>query len=291
MRSSHALALGVLALSLSFAACGGDDEEPSSEPAAKKPTAISLTTTEQGDKVSLKLTGSPKAGPATITFKNEGKSPHEAQLIRVEGNRSEKEMLKALEEAGSGKPIPEWFRAGGGAGTTQPGKSTSVDVELVPGTYYALDTETPEGEGEGAPAFTRGGITSFKVSGGAYGDLPSAPATVSAKEYSFDASGLKAGKNQIAFENIGAEPHHIVATPMTPGATIADVRKFFKTEKGKPPIAFEETQSTSVIDGGTTENVELELKSGKYALLCFISDRAGGPPHAAKGMISEATVE
>ena len=125
----------------------------------------------------------------------------------------------------------------------------------------------------------------------ASGKLPSAPATVSAKEYSFDASGLKAGKNQIAFENIGAEPHHIIAVPMTPGATIADVRKFFKTEKGKPPIAFEETQSTSVIDGGTTENVELELKSGKYALLCFISDRAGGPPHAAKGMISEATVE
>jgi hypothetical protein len=291
MSRSRALALGALALGLSFAACGGDDDEPSSEPAAQKPTTISLTTTEQGDKVSLKLSGSPKAGPATINFKNEGKSPHEAQLIRVEGNHSEKEMLKALEEASSGKPIPEWFRAGGGAGTTRPGTSTSVDVELVPGTYYALDTETPEGDGEGTPAFARGGITSFKVAGTASGDLPSAPATVSAKEYSFDASGLKAGKNQIAFENTGAEPHHIIAVPMTPGATIGEVRKFLNTEKGKPPIKFEQTQSTSVIDGGTTENVELELKSGKYALLCFISDRAGGPPHAAKGMISEATVE
>jgi hypothetical protein len=69
------------------------------------------------------------------------------------------------------------------------------------------------------------------------------------------------------------------------------VRKFFKTEKGKPPVNFQQIQGTSVIDGGTTENVELELKSGKYALVCFISDRAGGPPHAAKGMISEATVE
>ena len=33
-----------------------------------------------------------------------------------------------------------------------------------------------------------------------------------------------------------------------------------------------------------------DLKPGKYALLCFISDRQGGPPHIAKGMITEATV-
>ena len=83
----------------------------------------------------------------------------------------------------------------------------------------------------------------------------------------------------------------MIAAPMAPGATIADVKKFFRTEKGRPPLNFEEVVGTSVIDGGTAENVELELKSGKYALLCFISDRAGGPPHVAKGMISEATVE
>ncbi len=35
----------------------------------------------------------------------------------------------------------------------------------------------------------------------------------------------------------------------------------------------------------------LELKKGKYVPVCFISDRKGGPPHVAKGMISEATVE
>ncbi len=292
MRRSRALAIGALALGLSLAACGGDDEEPSSEPAAKKPTAISLTATEQGDKMALELSGSPKAGPATINFKNEGKSPHEAQLLRVEGNHTQQEMLKALEQTSSGKPIPDWFRAGGGPGPTEPGASTSVDVELVPGTYYALDTGSTEGEGGGTPFYAQGAITRFEVSGSpAGGKLPSAPATVSAKEYSFDASGLKAGKNQIAFENVGAEPHHIIALPMAPGATIADVNKFFRTEKGKPPVNFEQIQGTSVIDGGTTENVELELKSGKYALVCFISDRAGGPPHAAKGMISEATVE
>ena len=288
----RALVTGALVLVLSFAACGGDDEEPTSEPAAKKPSAISLTTTEQGDKVSLELSGSPKPGPTTINFKNEGKGEHEAQLIRVEGDHSQKEMLKVLEGAGEANPLPEWFRAAGGPGTIKPGTSTSVDVDLVPGTYYAVDAGSTEGEGEGKPYYTQGGLVRFEVQGDkASGELPGAPATVSAKEYSFDASGLKAGKNRIAFDNVGAEPHHIIALPMTPGATVADVRKFFETEKGKPPVNFEEIQATSVIDGGTVENVEMELKSGKYALVCFISDRAGGPPHAAKGMISEATVE
>ena len=295
MRRSLALITSALVLgSLSLAACGGDDDEGgSSEPAAAaKPTAISLTATEQGDRVSLKLTGEPKPGPATISFTNDGKAEHEAQLLRTEGDHSQKEMLAALEGAGSGKPIPEWLRAAGGPGPIKPGSSTAVDVTLEPGTYYALDTGTTEGEGGGKPFYALGALTRFEVSGEkAGGKLPAAEATVSAKEYSFDAQGLKAGPNKIAFDNVGAEPHHMIVAPMAPGATLADVKKFFRTEKGPPPLNFEEVVGTSVIDGGTAENVELELKSGKYALLCFISDRAGGPPHVAKGMISEATVE
>ncbi len=36
---------------------------------------------------------------------------------------------------------------------------------------------------------------------------------------------------------------------------------------------------------------DLELKKGKYALICFIQDRKGGAPHIAKGMINELVVE
>jgi len=48
---------------------------------------------------------------------------------------------------------------------------------------------------------------------------------------------------------------------------------------------------TARIDGGTKQVIELDLdKPGKYALLCFVSDRKGGPPHGAQGMIAEVTV-
>jgi hypothetical protein len=44
------------------------------------------------------------------------------------------------------------------------------------------------------------------------------------------------------------------------------------------------------LDGGEEQLTEVDLKPGNYALMCFIPDRAGGPPHVAKGMISGATV-
>jgi hypothetical protein len=47
---------------------------------------------------------------------------------------------------------------------------------------------------------------------------------------------------------------------------------------------------TSAIDGGSSENAELQLKRGKYALLCSVADRDGGPPHIAQGTLGEAEV-
>ena len=48
---------------------------------------------------------------------------------------------------------------------------------------------------------------------------------------------------------------------------------------------------TSIIDGGESLVTDLELQKGKYAFVCFIQDRAGGPPHVAKGMIQEIAVD
>ena len=70
------------------------------------------------------------------------------------------------------------------------------------------------------------------------------------------------------------------------------MQKFFRTEKGEPPIDESSGFSTAVHRrAASKQTVEVDLKSGKYALLCFVPDRKGGPPHVAKGMVSEATVE
>ena len=66
---------------------------------------------------------------------------------------------------------------------------------------------------------------------------------------------------------------------------------FLKEEKGEPPFSEEGGFDTAIVEGGTEQAFGANLKPGKYALVCFIADRAGGPPHVAKGMVSEATVE
>ena len=138
---------------------------------------------------------------------------------------------------------------------------------------------------------------SLEVAGGGGGAPPSAPASIRASEYAFATAGLKAGRNRVTFENTGKEPHHAVIAPLRPGKTLADVRKFAREEgdedresSGPPPLDFEKTQATTVFDGGMKQVTELDLEPGKYALLCFITDRKGGPPHVAKGMVAEATV-
>jgi hypothetical protein len=81
--------------------------------------------------------------------------------------------------------------------------------------------------------------------------------------------------------------------PYRPGATLGAVRKAFGRQQSgvEPPLDFEHTSYTARIGGGTKQITELDLdKPGKYALLCFVSDRKGGPPHVAQGMIAEATV-
>lgn len=285
-RSTARLALSVAAVAAAVAAagCGGDDEEAAEEPAAQEPQQISIGVSEQGDQATLEAPGSVEAGLAEITLENSGEGPHDAQLIRTEGDHSAEETVEAVLGAQRGEPLPEWLFAGGGVGTTPPGETRSATQTLEPGTYYVLDTE-----GRGQPSDP----PAMEVTGeAADASVPAdAPATVTASEYAFETQGLSPDAAEVTFENAGEQPHHIVAAPLEQGATIEDVEAFAREESGPPPVDLERTISTAVVEGGDTQVVDLEFEQGNYALLCFISDREGGPPHVAQGMIAEAEVE
>jgi hypothetical protein len=192
-------------------------------------------------------------------------------------------VVKALSAAGSSKPFPEWFFAGGGAGTTAAGDSQVVTEVLEPGTYYGINT--------GGPPDPKA-IAAVEVTGDPSDEELEADSEIQAIDYGFKASGLKAGENEILFSNTGAQPHHILASKTIGDATAADAEKFFKSDQsGKPPLVQKGSQDTAVVEGGESQLVTLNLKPGKYVLYCFISDRQGGPPHALKGMVDEVEVK
>ncbi|HEU4736868.1 MAG TPA: hypothetical protein VFS48_07590 [Solirubrobacterales bacterium] len=244
----------------------------------------SLTFTLSGDGKSAKISGPQSAdtGLAEITLKNDGKGEGDLQLIRVEGDHSAEDAIKGLEAAMQGKAFPDWFFAAGGTGTTAAGKSQTVTQVLEPGTYYAFNTEGDLPEADSVPV--------VEVSGETSDETVEADETVDAFEYGFEADQLSAGQTEIAFDNTGAQPHHLLAAPLTGDATADDVAEAFKSEKGKPPFDEKGFQSTAVLEGGEGQLVTLDLKPGRYVLFCFITDRQGGPPHALKGMVDEVEV-
>jgi len=284
MSRSHTagILLALAASSLALAACGGGEEA--------KPLAI--TANQSGKEASIEAPKSIPAGLVKITFKNDGKKPADLQLVRVDGDHGPKDVLKVVSSE-EGVPTPPWLHGAGGTGFTPPGKTTTSTQVLEPGKYQVLDLG---GQGEDAPTnASKGATTSLAVTGAKKkGELPSTDGKITLKEYSFKAEGLKPGPNKVTIENSGKELHHVVAAPIRPGATPADIQKFIKEEgesKGPPPLEFEKGTNTPVLDAGQKQVLQLDLKPGKYELLCFISDRKGGPPHVAKGMVAQVEVK
>ena len=269
-----ALSLAVAALALS--ACGSEGGT-SAQPL--EPATLTIEVSGSAKKSTLSAPKTTKAGLTELQLSGSAKGDHSIQLIRYDEGHSAQEAVKAGNAWGEGgKPLPDWVHLDGGIGSTGSSEPGSATVTLDPGTYVALDLEAR-------------GSAEFEVTGDASSEEPTAAATIEAKEYSFTATNLKEGRGEVLFENTGKEPHIIAGAPLKPGATIEDVKKFFETEKGAPPIDDAAGLDTAVLDGGRKQVVEFDLKAGKYALICFVPDRAGGPPHAAKGMISEVEVE
>ena len=274
------LPIAGVAAALVLGACGDDEEDSGDEAASGDAQQIEITVSEQG---ALEAPQSAEAGLAEITLDNTSEEPHDAQLLRVEGDHSAEEAGEVISSGGQ-EPTPDWLFAGGGVGTTPPGQTNTVTQALEPGTYYAFDTEARGGPSPDAPA--------IEVAGDESADVPAdAPATITASEYTFETEGLSADTSEVNFENAGEQPHHIVAAPLNEGATIEDVERFAQDDSGPPPVDVEQTISTAVVEGGDSQMVDLPFEPGEYALLCFISDREGGPPHVAQGMIAAATIE
>lgn len=302
--------LALAAATLLVAGCGGDDEQSTAGDDAEQPAAteeapgggtLDLTVSSAGEgRFALDAPDSVPGGVAEVTLTNEAQEPHEAQLARVEGDRSKQDVLEALVTAIQGEAIPPWFVPAGGPYTTPPGESRSVTLDLEPGTYWVLDGDSPEeqGQGEPEPYALQGAIAEVSVEGGGEAaELPETDATIEMVEYDFETTGLTSGVNRVTMKNAGEEIHHTIAFPMREGASTNEVEKLFSGPPGEappgdgpPPVDFEGEVGTSVLSGGQSQIVELELQQGRYALVCFVSDNDGGPPHVAKGMLRAVEV-
>ncbi|MDQ3870083.1 MAG: hypothetical protein M3301_00515 [Chloroflexota bacterium] len=261
------LAVGAIAL----AGCGGGD--PSREEA--RPARLNLALTEPSPgRLRFLAPKSVPAGPVEINFTNLAQQHHKAQLWRIVGDHSIAEALRSRLS-----PIPDWLLVAGGSGTAQAGGMSSAVQRLRPGTYLIADT--PE---------NRAAAPLRVTARAAPGKLPKASATITADDYYFRISGIEAGRRSVTFRNVGTEPHHAFLTPLRGRARLGDVLQFLKRRSGIPPVDADRSQETAILGGGQRQVAQLDLAPGRYALLCFVRNRKGGPRHLDRGMVGELAV-
>ena len=250
--------------------------DPLATTAARRPK-LTITVDDTGpEQFRYRAPPTVRGGLVEISLHNRGDVPHKAQLWRIFGNHTVEEALRVRH------PQPDWLRTAGGVSLTAPGTASRTLQSLPAGTYYVAGTGGEPGK-----------VATFTVTGPAQAPRPPrAPARIEAIDFSFRASGLRAGRNSVDFDNTGHEPHHAFLAPMRTGADIADVKRFFNTRSstGPPPVDGEGTRETVVIEGGDRQVTQLDLTAGRYALICFVRNRRGGPPHIELGMINEVRV-
>jgi len=248
-----------------------------------------------GDSFSYSGSEAIEAGLAEIRFKNSTDKPRSLQLIRLEGNHSIGEALNAIKATDQGKGVPDWLGGAGGVGTTPPGETRIASVNLAEGNYYFTDPEPIDDKNPNSKTYAELGLQMHLGVAAANGEkavLPKADFSVTAKEYEFNIPVMSPGLNTIEFKNEGKENHHFVAFPLKPGSTVEDLKTFLSSDKpsGPPPADMDKSVEVAVIDGGHSQVTQLDLKPGFYGFVCFINDRAGGPPHFTKGMAKEQRV-
>ena len=190
--------------------------------AGSEPTEVAFALKPSGEKATLEGPSSVKAGLVHMTLKNSTEDGASVQLVRVEGDHSAEEVLKAGKAWGDkGKPLPDWLRLAGGVPNAPPGTGEESTQVLTPGKYVAADIEHRHQRRVRGDRRGRG-----RAAG------PAARRSTRRSTAS-PSSGLKAGTAEVAFDNKGKQPHFVVGVPIKQGKTIEDVKKFFKDGEGR----------------------------------------------------------
>ena len=281
-RTRLTLAAALLGLALVGSGCTKSSTPPSKS-VTPQPRAMPVKATGTAKAVKIAVPKSVTAGLTRIDFTNDAQGRHSLQIARVDGARSPAKALAAANAwLQNGRPLPGWVHPAGGAPVTQSGAHSSAIQLLSPGDYFVIDPEAGGSPKVGA---------TFNVTGKLAGKVQGSPARIAEFEYGFKSTGLTAGLNRVLIDNKGAQPHLVEAVPLKPGKTLADVRRSLKDRTSAPPVDSKAGFNTPIIDGHSKQLIDLEFtKKGKWALLCFVPDRKGGPPHALKGMVAVAEV-
>jgi hypothetical protein len=300
----------VLACLAVVAGCRGDGD---GDRATSGSTSVSQGRTPDvdfavvGDEYSFDLPAEIPGGVVTMSFENRGDLRHEAGIVSAGATPLEQvlqDLAPVLE--GRGTPIPDYLTFYGGVGETAPGTASTSSLTLPEGSFVMFcslndidSTDALPRPGPQLPVHYNSGMARpFTVRRANVDNLPAGDGTVLATDYAFEMPTLTAGRKTLLLRNAGAQMHVGAFLSFPEGIDEAGARQALDAVLAAPggprPEGVPEPRdaaSAGPFPPGAGGTFDIDLEAGRtYAVVCFLPDRAGGPPHAAKGMVAVFSV-
>lgn len=268
---------------LQFASCG-TEEATDQTPRDAKLQAVTV----QAADYKYSSPASLVSGEVSISLRNAGKEPHQAQLFKMNDGV---EVGQLVEEGKKAEPLRNFSSLGryaGGPNAVDPGES-QVSVAQLEAGRYAFFCQVPDAQGRAHLAL--GMVSELEVTqADEEAEAPSADYSSSAKEFSFELP--ESWQGNVAFENRGKQPHELQVIGVAQGKTPADVEAWFKAEPGTAgPPSWTTGGGVSVLEAGDTGSFEADLPTGTYFAMCFVADPAEKKSHFALGMMQKFDVK
>ncbi|MDQ3941472.1 MAG: hypothetical protein M3238_08990 [Actinomycetota bacterium] len=267
------IAVGLcMSLALAASACGDDGDDGGEPQAAAQP--IQVTVTAQDFK--FDAPASVEAGLVEITLNNEGKAPHQVQLLKLNEGVEFADFEQIVKTDRTGQKTLENSTPAGGVTAIVPGATATVANELDAGTYALVCFVQGH--------HTQGMIAELEVTAaeGVAAEPPATDGEITLKDFEITLPEGFSGEGTFEVSNDGPAPHEMDVFKVN--ASVEDVEKFLEDPKGPPPGGEPEGQGgAGAIAAGSSAFIDLNLEPGVYVFACFVPDEKGRP-HFSLGM-------
>jgi uncharacterized cupredoxin-like copper-binding protein len=287
--------VAAIVLAVGFSGCGGEAEQPASQRArGPRPNVVTVTVSDY----SFQAPDSIPAGLTMIQALMRGEMPHHVNVIRLDSNKTAADYVNALRP---GAPSPAWAAAAGGPNPTESGTTANAMLVLEPGNYALICfIDIPEGR----PHFMRGMFKDLKVyvkadtltadttvaipAAVAAVELPEADVTMRLIDYDFAMDNVRPGLVTFRVVNDAPQDHEVLLVQLHGQTTMEQALRWVENREGAQPFTM--LGGIAPIAPGESNNFSVNLRRGRYGLICFVPDQGDGRPHFMHGMVKEIEV-
>ena len=217
-----------------------------------------------------------------IQLVNRGRDFHQILFLKIPAGKTSDDFHEAL-RANRWKQLPQWVQRHGGVNSVASGEEAVVVINLVPG-EYVLICGIPDNRGR--PHIVHGMVRSLMVESPAVPSPPpsSSDGTITGIDFSYKVDrAFHPGHQMFRFQNDGKQAHEVVLLKLNPGASTQRFLDLYRPGSFPNP-AGKPIGGVVGLDPGLHSYLQVDLKPGRYGLLCFLRDPTTGAPHFVLGM-------